>query len=73
MKKFALALSTTMLVFSIIATVMWKELQSEHEIVFQGRVDGLRILFGLKFPLVDADQFLSFAGFLTKTVISDAI
>jgi len=48
-------------------------LQSVHEIVFQRRVDGLRILFGLKFRLVDSDQFLSFAGFLTKTVIGNAI
>jgi hypothetical protein len=44
-----------------------------HEIVFQGQVDGLRILFGLKFRLVDSDQFLSFAGFLAKSVISDAL
>ena len=50
-----------------------KKVQSVHEIVFQGRVDGLRILFGLKSRLVDSDQFLSFAGFLTKTVIGDAI
>ncbi len=44
-----------------------------HEIVFQGRVDGLRIVLGLEARFVDADQFLSFTGLFAETVIGDAI
>ena len=44
-----------------------------HEIVFQGWVDGLRILLGLESRLVDANQFLSLAGLLAEAVIGNAI
>ena len=44
-----------------------------HEIVFQGRVDGLRILLGREHFFIDSDQFLSFAGFFAETIIGDAI
>ena len=53
--------------------VHWKELQRVHEIVFQGGVDGLRIVLGLEFCFVDPDQFLSFPGLLAETVIGNAI
>ncbi len=50
-----------------------KKLERVHEIVFQGRVDGLRIRLGLESRLVDPDQFLSFAGLFAETIIGDAI
>ncbi len=50
-----------------------KKLERVHEIVFQGRVDGLRILLGLEARFVDPDQFLSFAGLFAETIIGDAI
>jgi len=50
-----------------------KELKCMHEIVFQGRVGGLRIRLGREQFFVDSDQFLSFAGLFAETVIGDAI
>ena len=50
-----------------------KKLKRVHEIVFQGGVDGLRIVFGLELTLVEPDQFLSFAGLFAETVIGNAI
>jgi len=53
--------------------VQGKKLQGVHEIVFQGRIDGLRILLGGEMCFIDSDQFLSLAGLLAETVIGDAI
>ncbi len=50
-----------------------KKLERVHEIVFQGGVDGLWIVLGLELTFVDSDQFFSFAGLLTETVIGNAI
>jgi hypothetical protein len=44
-----------------------------HEIVFQARVDGLRVVFSFKLGLVDPNQFLSPAGILAKTVVGDTV
>ena len=44
-----------------------------HEIVFQGGIDGLRILLSFQFCFIDSDELLPFAGFFAKTIIGDPI
>jgi len=44
-----------------------------HEIVPQGRVNGVRILLGFEHRLIDPDEFLSLAGLFAETIIGDAI
>ena len=44
-----------------------------HQIVAQCGIDRLRIVFALQLFFVDADQFLTFARVLPKTVVSDPV
>lgn len=44
-----------------------------HEVVSQGGVNGLRILFGFESGFINPDQLLPSPGVLAKTVVSDAI
>ena len=55
------------------ALVQWKQTQGVHQIVAQTRIDCLRIVFALQLLFVNADEFLTFARVLTKTVVSDPV
>lgn len=36
-------------------------------------INGLRIVFGLQLSFIDANQFLSFPGFLPETIVSNPV
>ena len=50
-----------------------KQLESVSEIMSESGIDRLRIVFGLQLSFIDANQFLSFPGFFSETVIGDSI
>jgi hypothetical protein len=39
----------------------------------ESRIDGLRIVFGFQLSFIDANEFLSFPGFLAETIVGDSI
>lgn len=43
------------------------------EIVAQGRVGRVRIMLGLQLSFIDANELLSFAGFLAKAVVGNPV
>lgn len=44
-----------------------------HKIVFQTRIDSLRVELGLKSRFIDADQFLAATRVFAKAIVGDAI
>ena len=50
-----------------------EQLQCLCEIMSQGGVNRLRILFGLELRFINPDQFLPFACFFAEAVVGDAI
>ncbi|HEX4641398.1 MAG TPA: hypothetical protein VH252_08425 [Chthoniobacterales bacterium] len=50
-----------------------KQFESASEIMSECGIDGLRVVFGFQLSFIDANQFLSFPGFLPETVIGDPV
>ncbi len=51
----------------------WQKRKCVHEILPQGGVNGLRILFGFETGLINANELLSFPRFFAKAVVGDAV
>jgi hypothetical protein len=50
-----------------------EELKSAGKIMAKSGIDGLRVVFGLQLSFVNANEFLSFPRFLSKTVVGDSV
>jgi hypothetical protein len=50
-----------------------KQLEGVGKVMTESWVDGLGILFRLQLSFVDANQLLSFAGFLSETIVGDPV
>ena len=50
-----------------------KKLESVSEIMAESGIDGLRIVFCLQLSFIDANQFLSFPGLFSETIVGDPI
>jgi hypothetical protein len=50
-----------------------KQFESVGQIVAESWIDSLRIMFRLQLSFVDANQLLSFAGFLPETIVGDPV
>src|SRR5438046_2866397 len=50
-----------------------KKLEGSRQIMTKGGVSCLRVMLGLQLSFINANQFLSFSRFLSKTVIGNAI
>ena len=48
-------------------------MESVGQIVAQCRIGGLRIMFRLQLSFINANEFLSFAGLLAETIVSDPV
>src|SRR6201987_1563083 len=50
-----------------------KELEGARQIVAQGGVSCLWVMLGLQLSFINANQFLSFSCFLSKTIVGNAV
>ena len=50
-----------------------KQLKGLREIMSESGIDGLRIVFRFQLSFIDANEFLSFPGFLPETIVGDPI
>jgi hypothetical protein len=53
--------------------VSGQQLEGAGKIMAESGIDGLRVMFRLQLSFVDANQFLSFSGFLPETVVGDPV
>jgi hypothetical protein len=47
--------------------------ESLRKVMAESGIDGLRVMFRLQLSFVDANQFLSFSGFLPETIVGDPV
>ena len=50
-----------------------QQFESASEIMFESRIDGLRIVFGFQLSFINANQFLPFARLFPETVVADSV
>jgi hypothetical protein len=53
--------------------VEWEQREGLREVVAEGWIDGLRIIFPLQLSFIDANEFLSFARFFAETIVGNPV
>jgi len=53
--------------------VQREQLESVREILAQSGIGCLRIMLGFQLSFIDANELLSFAGFLAETIVGDPV